>query len=717
MAIDLQSLSITSAFNSIVNFFKSQENNTKWRDLTTGSEGSFLIRLLANIVSTLSYRVVAQSRENFISTLTLPSSGIGISVNLGYSTFRGSNLKRLMRITPTGDYVFPKLSVIGKYNEEYDIITLDDVALKKGVDKDVKTVVGKIKEETITAGTSAIKVFSLFTTGISEDFTLYLGSQEVPTTNVIKQLVYDKYLVRTNPYSSVDILYLNTYPNFKYKYGTGSEITIRYVELSDVNEIPYDTSMFTCGTLKDTSNISSYMPAESVSAMKVNAPLDHELQNLIRSKVDYANRLKEVIPTITESDYRALTPTYTLITYLKDNLSLLTTSEKKEVENVLKEENFFGTPLPDITVPRREVANLKIDIALLDKYKNISDIEVDVDNILKNFYNYSLALKFSTYNLERAIENLSYVRYARVSHKINKRQNGTNYQIGYVLNHQGNSYIASKILGLSGSTPPNWNVPLGSPRPIDTGLETVDGNIRWRTFKKLPNMSNSDLSMWRPNFRYGIGEYVYTDTFPNYMFKVVDLIKSSGPVEPNLKFMEPKEFIVDGSVVWVTKKKTDAPMWKSFTNYSLGDCVNSVTSSELTLECISYTGTSGTEDNIEFELANYKILGKTANTFSVKGDKTFYFRKGDVISVSSNVGYTSFSVSNSVFDSSVGRTIISVYQNVDPETDYGEIITELRGTRDGQILWTLIDDITDIQYNWNSYVTFDYEVNVIEGGQ
>ena len=68
MAIDLQSLSITSAFNSIVGYFRSQENNSAFRDLTNTSEGSFLIRLLANVISVLSYRIVAQSRENYLST-------------------------------------------------------------------------------------------------------------------------------------------------------------------------------------------------------------------------------------------------------------------------------------------------------------------------------------------------------------------------------------------------------------------------------------------------------------------------------------------------------------------------------------------------------------------------------------------------------------------------------------------------------------------------
>ena len=130
MGINLQSLALTSAFNSIVSFFRSQENNSKFKDLTTGAEGTFLIRLLANIFSTLSYRIVAQAREIFLSTATLRSSNIGLAVNLGYSTFRGSNLKRKVRLIPTGNFTIPKLAMIGSYDSDHDIYALNEYALE-----------------------------------------------------------------------------------------------------------------------------------------------------------------------------------------------------------------------------------------------------------------------------------------------------------------------------------------------------------------------------------------------------------------------------------------------------------------------------------------------------------------------------------------------------------------------------------------------------------
>ena len=122
MGISLDSLSITSAFNSILSFFKSQENNSKWKDLTSGSEGTFLIRMLANILSNISYRLVTARRENYLSTANLRSSSLGIALNLGYSAHRGTNQKRMIRFEPNSDYVIPPFTVIGTYNDDYDVI-------------------------------------------------------------------------------------------------------------------------------------------------------------------------------------------------------------------------------------------------------------------------------------------------------------------------------------------------------------------------------------------------------------------------------------------------------------------------------------------------------------------------------------------------------------------------------------------------------------------
>lgn len=743
MALNLESLSITSVFNSIVNFFRSNENQTRWKNLSTGSEGSFLIRLLSNVFSAISYRVVAQSRENFLSTAALPSSNTGIAVNLGYSVYRGSNLKRKVRLRSNGDYTIPRLSEIGNYEDGYSICALGkydsdgtlyegDFSLEEDEVADILVVVGNVKEQTVIASTSAVRVFSLFTTGISEDFTLYLDSQEVPVTSNIKELAYDKYLVRTNPYGSVDIMYLNTFPNFLYKYNTDSQITIRYVELADVGLKAFNNSMFeTFGELLDFTTVSKYIPYETVEEIKVNAPLHHELQNLIRSKADYSSRLAEIVPSIQETNFEPLTPTYTLVSYLKDDLTLITDSERAKVNSLLLQENFFGTPLPDITHPRRAVAKLNIYLDLKDKFKNISDIQLDINNILANYYDITLGLKFSVYDLERQLEGLSYVRYARVSQALNDRTANTNYQLGYILYIDDKYYKVAQILGYSGTLEPTWNVPPSTFREIDSGLETIDGGLVWRTFKYLPNMPHNSVSVWKPEEQYGIGEYVtsvrYVDDVtktPLYMFKCVDLLKNTGSTD-NSKLTYIKggqeypistasvgDFIIDGSIVWVAKEYSDAPTRVSLSNVRLGESRNVPSNSKITLECISYTGTVGTEETIEFEEYSYPIEAVTATTFTIDGDKTYYFRNGDVIVAAHAGGTTTFSIYSSVYDGTTGKTVITVHQNIDATLNYTTLFTEERGTRDGQILWKLVEDPSTFKCDWNMYMTFDYDLDI-----
>jgi hypothetical protein len=80
------------------------------------------------------------------------------------------------------------------------------------------------------------------------------------------------------------------------------------------------------------------------------------------------------------------------------------------------------------------------------------------------------------------------------------------------------------------------------------------------------------------------------------------------------------------------------------------------------LECVSYTGTTGTEEDIEFEKYEYDIIlgSQTENSFSIEGNETFYFRAGDTIRAMYSGGYTTFAVVSGVYDSVSDTTIITV---------------------------------------------------------
>ena len=86
--------------------------------------------------------------------------------------------------------------------------------------------------------------------------------------------------------------------------------------------------------------------------------------------------------------------------------------------------------------------------------------------------------------------------------------------------------------------------------------------------------------------------------------------------------------------------------------------------------------------------------------------------EGDTISALYPEGATNYQVSNSVYNGE--NTVITIVGDVDSTIEYQSLIAPERGVQDGNILWTVIDDVSNITYPWNSYTTFDYTLEIIE---
>ena len=802
MGISLDSLSITSAFNSIVNFFKSQENNSRWKDLTAGAEGTFLIRMLANILSNISYRLVTARRENYISTANLRSSVLGIALNLGYSAHRGTNQKRNIKFEPNSDYVIPPFTTIGSYNDDYDVIyvgeksdithlrnglvlkgpylladgkastvvsiskltksitisadvtadiavgdtiliagsvpeegtenadgrytiasittqpsdfenntiitTVEDIpascifsqdctCTRVGV-QEFKTVIGKLKTITWTAGTNKTKPFTRFEENISEDCILYLDGEEVPLSSIIRDLNNDTYLIRTNPYSSVDILYLNHIATNTHQYGSESTFMLKYVELADVDTVDYSPNMSGYGTVIDTLTIDNYTPFEDINDIKINAPIDHEVQHLIRSKNDFTQRVQQQIPNVIETAYKSITPTYTLLTYLKDDCTTIQQVDIDGLNDLLEKEKYFGTPNPDIAHPIREAINIVIQVFVTDKLKDSNDIRYDISNIIKTNYSRMLAQTFDTYALERLIEQLSYVKWARVTYDIGEWLSRGITDLGTLIDVNGTIYKASKILGVSGGEVPAWNVPTDiKPLGIDLDdvYETTDGNVIWRAYKKL---DIDRLKEHQTSTKYAIGDYVYSRQYPNFMFKVVDLIKNTGATtSPDVSTLEIGDFIADGEIVWVCKEYSSYyPTRQPSTSYRLGSSCNIGTKS---FEVVSYIGKTGyispTFEKDYYEIVNYvtpKVvldykLGD-GSYFQLAGDQRQLFEIGSTITATTDSGVSrAFTVASTYYNTAGSvndRTNVYVTENIDT---YFQTIYKYASDPTGSYFW------------------------------
>ena len=706
--LNLQAISITSAFSSILNFFKSQENNSRWKDLTNGAEGIFLIRMLANIITNISYRLITARRENYLSTANLLSSVLGMSVNYGYSANRGRNQRRIVQLTPDSDYTLPKFTILGSYDGTHDIILLEETSMKEGVPINLKTTIGSLKEISFQAGTNRLKVFQQFVDNISEDYMLFVDGKEVPTSNMMQDLIHDKYLVRTNTASSVDIIYYNNATNATHSYGTESTIRLQYVELENINVGNYDNTMFDYGTLNNVLTINDFVPFESIENIKINAPLQHTTEGIVRSKVDFTSRTKELVPNIKQVSYTPVTPSYTLITYLKDDYTIITDSEEEELMSKLKAgERLMGTPLPDLTPPRRELIDLKIYLELNNAFKDVNAIKTDIDNIVASYFETALEQTFNVYTLERLLESLAYVFRARVSYNMVKRTNSTLFQLGELITDNGNYYKASKILGLSGEEEPLWNVPEQPIKEIDTGLEVEDGGLYWKCYKRLPI---DNLEEWEARKKYAIGDYVVAkdNKYQEYMFKCVDLKKYSGTTPPDVTIVKQGDFIIDGEIVWVNKiTNITVPDREDSQNYRLGDSVNI---GGATFECVSYVGYTATTEPI-LEQNKYTVESVTSSTILVVGNYSAYFKEGDVIKLTSDPTNYTLIVKDCTYNSLVNRTIITVVQTINTKKTYLTVTPKHIGTVDGDILWEIVpedEDFNVVSYGWNVYNSVRY---------
>lgn len=654
MALDIKSLSITQLFNGIKSFFRSQENNSKWKDLNTGAEGNFFMRMLSNILAVISLRVVVGRREQYHDTANFLASQIALAVNNGYSVCRGYNQRRTVTITSSVDRVLPKLSVVGFYDADHAIITMEPLELQSGKDYTFEVCIGILKEVSWTANTNKLRKFVRFEQNISEDIVLYLDGTEVPISDKKKDNLNDMYYVYTNPYKSVSVEYLNNADGAKYAYDTDSVFTLRYVELDDVESKPFYPEMFNIGLLTNTLTIKNFVPFEDIDSIKVSSPISRELQSKIRSKGDYPDMLKEAIPSIREVSFKALTPSYLTCTYIKRDFTLLEDSEYERAKKELNDGIGLGRPFPDITDPEREVITLDIKLGITDRYTEEADIRADVQNIVNGMTKDKLKQEINIYVIEKQIEQLAYVQYARVSFHTETRQPYVFKKKGDMVTEttvytdeetgkdieEAKTYKCTAILGMTSSVEPEWNIPRDvlTVEEVFTGLETIDNEIVWACYKRLPNLDI--IRVWTPDTLYQVGEFVYSESLPNFMFKVVDIIGSSNDVEPDVSDYKVGDFLEDGNLLSICiTYNSFYPNRVSSTRYRTRDRYNLNSRS---FEVVGHIGYTGGTETLTFTDAVQKLYAipesaresiKAGNLF-IDGDFTEYIIAGDVMRVS-----------------------------------------------------------------------------------
>lgn len=687
MAINIRPLSITAMLSSIKSFFQSQENNSKWKDLNTGAEGNFLMRLLANIVAVISSRVVIGRREQHHDTANFMSSQIALANDNGYPVFRGRNQRRTIQILASVTRTIPALSVIGFYENDYSIITLEQLTLVEGeITEPFQVVIGALREVQWTARTSSLKKFVRHEQGISEDYILYKQDDDVqvvvPTTTIAKDKIYGKYYIYTNPYKSITVEYLNNLPSAKeFAYNSDTLFTLRYVELDDMESIPFSQEMFNIGTLLNTLNIESYKPFEEIDDIKHNSPVYRETQNLIRSKADWRDMYKDALPAFKQVTFRALTPSYTQLSYIKDDYTLLTENEESSIKEKVEPGRYFGRPFPDVEHPEREVTTLDVTVGLVNDYYEEDDIKADVQNIINNMYESKFGQKINIYDIEEQLKQLSYIKYARVSLHTGKREPFGYYKRGDMITEtatyedidgrvveESKSYRCTAILGKTGSVEPDWNIPGEqlSPEQIETDYETTDNEIVWACYKRLITM---DIAPWASDSTYAVGDFVYSEQLPNYMFKCIDIMSFSGSSVPDTTNVEIGDFVEDGGLLLVRIPDNNYQDRANSYPYRMGAGSNysRFNFNGYSFEVVGHIGTASGTPNLSFTDALQELYvmpdsaGIEPGNIFLDGDFRNFISAGDTLQVSMNykkkVPYEEISETNLVMNSVIDAKV------------------------------------------------------------
>jgi len=699
--INIDSLSFSSIYNNYITYFDNLATTQKMKDFYESTMGRLFIRLLSGFGAFISYIVTVARREVFLKEAQNRASNIGIAQNLGYSVFRGTNEIVTLNITPNITGIIPKFTEIGTVGS-YSLITYEDVVLNENESVDVKLYIGTLESEDLTLDTSELKIFSFISSNVSESYRLYLNGEELPTSNSISDLNEDKYVVKSNVHGAVDVCYLQA---GSYVYKSGDVLNLQYIGLANTTYTK-DELTLDYGTVNSIADTQAYVPAEQIDSIKINAPLFHETQMVIRGRNDYIKRFKNLGSDLADTNGRDFAPAVVDLTYVKNNYVNMSQEEKDSILSGLNNERMMGIPLPNIYEPRQ------FKLALTFNLKRISGDTTSVLNVqddlesLTDEYRKTLKPSIDLELIEHDIDDFNYIKRARVSVVSNTRASSTNYALGeFIVPTTGNGkiYRVKDFVQSSSSTEPLWDYTVGN--------ITEDNGILW---KCIDRYGLSPIE-WLPDRNYKYGDIVknITDTFVsvNYAFICVGIIRYSGNSQPSFGTTIGK-FTNDNEIIWVCKSiETSDPYWSANTDYRIGD---SIQKGSYSYECVGFKGSSASSEPAYKSTSHYSIVSVSTgdHKFSIQGNKTNFFRTYDTIKVTDSTGnngyYTVLSVS---YDST--NTNIVVSETVSSSVVDGNLYTEDLDTVDGNLLLEYFDeDETSFTYFWNTYLDITNTVNL-----
>lgn len=511
--IDPSSISPTSIESDLQDFIEAQPDAARWKDFFASSVGKQLTKIISGLGTFIVYNVITARRETYLPYASNRSSGVASSGTLGYSTYRGRNAVVELTISPNISSLIPKFSVIGTVKDK-DLVILEDVVFNAGVQKTFLAVVGDRLEESLSAATEAPSSFRYSNNNMSQDLKVLLNDEEVQFSERILDLINEKFVIQSNVNGAVNLLYLNL-DSFITRYTIGDELKIQYIELHNLS-FTLDDIICDIGTIVNSTINSVFQPVETLENIKINAPLFHETQYIIRGRDDYMKIFRLLDSNIIDTSYTDVSAAVVQLTYVTDDLSLFTTFQLNEFITRLMTFRAMGLKPPTVKHPDIVFLNAAININLLNDSGNPS---ADVELIVSDKEN-KLQQTITFADLEKELEDLSFTKIARIALTSTPWLTKQFYVRGHFVTPtvpNGKIYEMLRFVCSSSSTEPAWGVD-----PI------IDNNIIWCAEDKVVCVDDG-IAAWSPNTVYSENDYVIAITagFETKKFRACQLLHFS----------------------------------------------------------------------------------------------------------------------------------------------------------------------------------------------
>jgi hypothetical protein len=512
--IDPQSVSFPQILQDLIDYRDSRPDADKWNTFFESGTGQTVTEKIAALGAFLAYKTISGRRENYLLHAENKSSTIGISQSLGYSTFRGRNVHLTLTVTPTVTTVLPKYTSVGVVKDQ-DMVVLEDTPLTANVQQEIEVVIGNLGAEELTVPSNNLAIFRFESPNVTEDYRVLLNDVEVDFSNRILDLDEDKFAAITNVLGSLDVSYLNR-SSAPVQYTTGDILKIEFSTLKDTAFAAEDLNFFS-GTVDSFSILTEYEDPETTDATRVNAPLFHETQALVKARQDFLKVFRFSDPDFVSTQQRDVTAATVELVYLNNDMTALTEAEKAASLDDLVKRIVMGIPPPLITDPVRVPLKLDLNVTLENNEENTLDLIDDIMAEREKLLKQSISLE----DIEADVESLASVKIARVAIGSDTWTAATSLERGQHIaptSPLSLIYELQEILYFSGSVEPSsW--------PTTLGDTVVDNDIVWEA--ELINPCDLTTTTWSSSTTYSISDTI-VPTVPNgRQYRMVATINES----------------------------------------------------------------------------------------------------------------------------------------------------------------------------------------------